>query len=447
MDTPDGGQADRVRRLTLESLARIERGDFLEEALAPAREELSGDAAARGRLHFLTAGTIKWRGRLDHELDRRLPQGLESLPLMVRDILRLALFEMRRSQSPPYAVVDAAVQLTREAGLPGLTGLVNGLLRRAGREGEPPLDETTPAGLAVATSHPAWLLERITGLFGPDAARRYADWNNLPPPIWVRVDTGRMSVEEAVAGLGTQGVEAAADGPVPGYLRLSPGTRPADLEGLHEGWLTVQDPSAGLAVLALDPTPGERVADLFAAPGGKATHLAERLRGRGEVEAADADEPRRGRLIETAERHGSSVLRVVSWDDLLARGPVFDGVLADVPCSNLGVLRRRADARWRVRAEEPARMARLQAGLVARAAELVRPGGVLVYSTCTLLPEENEEVVATFLSTHPGFERETLGMSVPGAFITETGAVFANPWDHGIDGAYAVRLRRSEGGR
>jgi 16S rRNA (cytosine967-C5)-methyltransferase len=446
MGATGGAGTDRVRRLTLESLARIGRGDFLDEALAPAREELADDLAARGRLLFLTAGTVKWRGRLDHELDRHLPQGLVSLPPPVRDILRLALFELRLAETPSYAAVDAAVHLTREAGLSGLSGLVNGLLRRAVREGELPVDAATLSGLAVTTSHPEWLLDRITTLFGSTAARRYADWNNLPPPVWARVDTGRRSIEEALALLSDEGVEAAADGPVPGYLRLPSGTLPADLRGLEEGWLTIQDPSAGLAVLALDPIPGQRVADLFAAPGGKATHLAERLGGRGEVAATDSDETRRRRLLETVRRHGAPNLNVVPWDELLARGPVFDGVLADVPCSNLGVLRRRADARWRVAADEPARMARLQAGLIARAAELVRPGGVLVYSTCTLLPEENEQVVADFLHSHGAFERVGLGMSVPGTFITDTGAVFANPWEHGIDGAYAVRLKRSEGG-
>ncbi len=438
------GEPDPVRRLAVEALVRIEAGTFLEEALATGRVALAGEEAGRGRHHILTAGTTKWRGRLDYELERRLPRGTASLSPVVRNILRMGLFELRMADTPDWAAVDGAVRLVRALGAPGLVPLVNGVLRGAAREGEPPPPEETLAGLAVTTSHPHWLLERVSGMFGESALLRFTEWNNRPPENWVRVDTGRHTLEDAVARLAEEGVAVTAPGPVSGYLRLPEGCAPDRLTGLHQGWLTVQDPSAGLAGRLLDPRPGWRVADPFAAPGGKATHLAELLTGNGRVDASDADPVRRERLEGTVRRHGSPRLRVLPWTELAASAGAYDGVLADVPCTNLGVLRRRADARWRVDAAEPARMADRQVELLEQAAELVRPGGVLVYSTCTVLPEENEGVVARFLDHHDGFERSSPGMSVPGTFITEEGAVFANPWTHGIDGAYATRLKRRE---
>jgi 16S rRNA (cytosine967-C5)-methyltransferase len=438
----EGAGVDPVRRLAVEALVRIEAGSFLEEALAAGRTALAGEEAGRRRLHFLTAGTTKWRGRLDYELDRRLPRGTAGLAPVVRNILRMGLFELRMADTPAWAATDSAVRLVRALGAPGLVPLVNGVLRGAAREGEPPPPAERLAALAVMSSHPRWLLERIDGIYGESVLLRFTEWNNRPPENWVRVDTGRHSVEEAVARLAGEGIEVETEGGVPGFLRLPEGCAPDRLPGLHQGWLTVQDPSAGLAGRLLDPRPGWRVADLFAAPGGKATHLAELLGGSGWVDASDADPARRERLEGTVRRHGSPRLRVLPWAELSGSAGAYHAVLADVPCSNLGVLRRRADARWRVDAGEPARMADRQVELLSQAAELVRPGGVLVYSTCTVLPEENEGVVARFLDRHDGFERSSPGMSVPGTFITGEGAVFANPWTHGIDGAYATRLKR-----
>jgi 16S rRNA (cytosine967-C5)-methyltransferase len=437
-----GGAADPVRRRAVEALIRIEGGNFLEEALAAGRSALAEDEAGRGRLHFLTAGVTKWRGRLDYELDRRLPKGTARLSPAVRNLLRLGLFELRQTNTPAWAAVDSAVRLVRELGAPGLASLVNGVLRRAAREGEPQPPEEEMAALAVTTSHPLWLLERMGEVFGASALRRFAEWNNRPPEHWVRIDLGRCLQDEAVARLAREGAVAVGDAPFPGYLRLPEGCHPDRLEGLHQGWLTVQDPSAGLASWLLDPQPGWRVADLFAAPGGKATHLAELLGGSGSVDASDADPVRQQRLEATVRRHGSPRLRILPWGEMGCEGGVYDAVLADVPCSNLGVLRRRADARWRVDPSEVARLADRQVARLIRAAELVRPGGVLVYSTCTVLPEENGGVVARFLERQGDFERSRPGMSVPEAFITGEGAVFANPWTHGIDGAYAARLKR-----
>jgi 16S rRNA (cytosine967-C5)-methyltransferase len=219
-----------------------------------------------------------------------------------------------------------------------------------------------------------------------DAAAALAAWDNEPAPLWVRVNGTRFTVEEALGKLAEEGVNASAESPVPGYLLLEAGVVPAGLRGLEEGWLTVQDPSAGIASYGSMPLEGATVADICAAPGGKSTHLVE-LGGKGaEVAATDSD-PERFRMLEdTALRHAAQGLSLRPYDEIMAARGRYDRVLVDAPCSNLGVLRRRADARWRVQTGDPELLADVQYRLLSKAGELVCPGGVLVYSTCTLLP-------------------------------------------------------------
>ena len=316
-------------------------------------------------------------------------------------------------------------------------------MRRAVRtpEPEPGPEEDDLQRMAVRGSHPRWLLERIIHLFGRREAEGYIEWNNQPPPLWVRVDCSRLDLVEARQRLARAGIMATGEGPVPGYLRLAPGTIPGQLAGVHEGWLTVQDPSAALAVWAVGKRPGGSVLDLCAAPGGKATHLAEHLGPGAVVAATDADPQRRQRLLENVHRHGGRV-QVVEWSELMASTRGFDAVLVDAPCSNLGVLRRRADARWRIGPGEPARLAQLQYRLLERGAERLSPHGVLTYSTCTLLPEENEEVVACFLERHTEFVASTLPDEVPARFRQADHMAASHPWEHCLDGAFVARLTR-----
>ena len=435
---------DPIRRLAVEVLLEVEKGSFLDTALDRARGRLTEQGPAVGRLHFLTTGTVKWQGRLDYELNSRLPKGVDSLPRPCRAVLRLALFEMRMSNVPDYAVVDTAVDLVRALGLGGLGSLVNALLREAGRQREPdpPTDEFER--LSVTTSHPRWLLETVVESYGLEAAEALADWDNAPPPLWVRVDLSRVTVERARELLEAQGVSAGPAGPLPGYLLLGQGAVPATISGISEGWLTVQDPSAGLASLMAVPLEGRRVADICAAPGGKSTHLAELCRGGAIVEATDSDPERYRLLCDNVRRHGGKGLRVRLFEEVMSGVRSYDVVLVDAPCSNLGVLRRRADARWRIGSRDLSRLATLQLELIEKGAELVRPGGVLVYSTCTIAAEENEMVVERFLSNHDEFDRDNVPPQLPQAFIKDRATVGSLPWRDSIDGAFAVRLIRRD---
>ncbi|MFO7767845.1 MAG: 16S rRNA (cytosine(967)-C(5))-methyltransferase RsmB [bacterium] len=433
---------DDVRRRALDVLSAVDEGRFLDEALDRAREGLDPGSREAARLHFLTTGSVKRRGRLDRELDHLLEQPLSKLPPGARAALRLGLFELREADTPPHAAVQHAVEGVKERGLGGLSGLVNAVLRRASREGEPELPEDPMERLAAETSHPLWMLEAVAAEWGREAAGAWAAWNNQPPDVWVRVDRSRREVEEAEERLRELGLETVR-GPVPGYLRLPAGTVPGSLEGVAEGWLTVQDPSAGLAALAAVPPGGSRVLDLCGAPGGKATHLEELTGGETSVTATDSDPERRDLLEENARRHGG--VRVIPWQDVMAGDELYDAVLVDAPCSNLGVLRRRADARWRLDRGEPVRMSGVQDELLREGAERTTPGGVLVYSTCTILPEENERVVDRFMADHTEFILQTLPEGVPETFRgRRKGTSYVLPWRHGLDGAFIACMRRGK---
>ena len=436
---------DPVRRLAVDVLTRVEEGDFLNEVLTEFDQRVDRGSQGVHRLHFLTIGTTKWRLRLDYELDFRLPKGLDSLPGPVRSALRLGLFEMRFGNAPDHAVVNSSVEAARALGYEGLCGLVNGVLRSAARQGEP---EAPAGGLeeqAVRASHPRWLLEAVQAQYGTEVVDPLTEWNNRPAPVWIRVDADRRSTQEALDHLLVYGLEGIGHTELSGYIRLPSGTDPGGIEGLREGWLTVQDPSAALAALAVGGE-SRRVLDLCAAPGGKTTHLVELAEAGSEIVATDADESRYARLEQSVERHGRAGVVLRPYDMVLAKEGTFDAVLVDAPCSNLGVLRRRADARWRITPEGVGHLSRIQGELLDRGGELVRAGGVLVYSTCTLLREENEDVVEKFLHRHDDYAVEALPEDVPESFRSGTGTAVSLPWRHGIDGAFVARLRRRGSG-
>jgi 16S rRNA (cytosine967-C5)-methyltransferase len=390
----------------------VERGADSREAL----ERLSGklDARDRALATELAYGTTRWRGRLDFELSRRLQrQPLDRLPPTIRNILRLGLYQLRHMDKvPPYAAVGEAVAQAGRHGHAGTAGLVNAVLRRAASESEP-----EPPDLATEYSHPQWLVDRWRSRL-PDAIALMAA-NNQPPQVVVRVNRLRA---DTVAG--TPGRHAPEAVVVDGLPEAE----------LAAGLCTVQDEASMLAARTLDPQPGWICLDIASAPGGKATHLAELMHDEGIVLANELD-PERAKLVQAAARrlHLKSVRVRVADARTLPKNWArrCDGVLADVPCSGLGTLARRPDLRWRKTENDLRTLPPLQLQLLEAAAECVKPGGRLVYSTCSTEPEENEDVVARFLAGHPEFERETE----------------VRLWPHrdGTDGFYIVRLNYSHG--
>ena len=417
------------------------RGRRLDLALGEAFQPM--EDRDRRQLQELATGTLRYRGRIDHLLGRHLSRGIESLPPAVLDVLRLGAYQLLRMDGvPAYAAVSQAVEQTREAGGEGLARMANAVLRKVAADGEdpslfPPMAEEPAGFLSTWGSHPRWLVERWLSRWSPERVRGIVEANNMVPPVVLQ--PWGITAAEAGDRLTASGISWEPVDGGPG-LRLGPGTDPG--EALAAAHALVQDPAAALVVRYAEPEPGSRVADLCAAPGGKALAL---LAGSGYVLASDPVPARLRLLQENARRLrvDPGRLGVVA---ARAEQPVLreaDLVLVDVPCSGTGTLRRHPDARWRLRPEDIPALTLVQDRILEGAAGVVPIGGVLVYSTCTLEPEENEERVRAFLLRHPGFQVEPPGDPELAGVLDGEGFLRILPRNDGFDGAFAARMKRS----
>jgi len=444
--------------LALRVLSRVEQvRAFADLSLhaALARSDLA--ASDRALATELVYGTLRWRGRLDFLLSHVADRALEDLEPLVRSSLRVGAYQLLFSDRiPASAAVDESVRCVQAAGVERASGFVNAVLRRLAREHAamplPPLGDDPVGHLVHAQSLPRWLAERWLARYGPEEAAALTAGLNQVPPRTVRACLARGSREELLTELRARHPDAEACRLAPAGIRLGrrgdPGLDPA----FRAGRFTVQDEASQLVVELLGPRPGERVLDTCAAPGAKASACAERIGPAGTVLALDRHERRLRLLARDARRLGLENLQLETRDAAQplpeawapGAGGGFDRVLVDAPCSGLGALRRNPDARWRVRPEDLPRLAESQRAILGRAASVLRPGGALVYSTCTLLREENEDVVAGFLREEPGF-RLVPRSEIPELLrplASEEGFVHCLPHRHDTDGFFSARLER-----
>jgi len=446
---PVGG----VREAALLILTRVDgegaRADALLERWLPVFNDAHRD---RALLTQLVNGTLRQRGYLDWLLGHFVKSGLGTLPIPVRNVLRLSLFQLEfMERLPPHAVVYDAVELARRYGHEGTARLANAVLRelqRRGREIPRPDAAADPVeAIAVLHSHPRWLVRRWVERWGAAEAEALARADNRIPPLTLRVNRLRADLERLREALEEEGLHPQPAELYPDALQITENVFFPGLRAYRQGLFQVQDEASCLVAPLLGARPGEMVLDLCAGPGGKATHLAEIMGGKGTVVAADTNPRALARLGENVRRlRITNVLPVRADGRTLALSRPADRVLVDAPCSGLGVLARRADARWRRQEGDVARFRALQTALLGRAADVVRPGGTILYATCTLEPEENEEVVAEVLAGRDDLARDAIAAeegAPPGA-VGEDGALRLYPHRHGCDGAFAARLKRRE---
>ena len=438
-----------ARELALQILLAAESRKAYSDRLLETRLKSSGLSEADASLvTALVQGTLRHRALLDHHL-AAMTRGYETLPGPIRAALRLGAFQMLvLTRIPESAAVDESVELAKRHGHPGTAGLANAVLRRLARGDRAPLPDasTDPvAHLAIRTSHPRWLVERWVRRYGPDEAGRLLEADNVEPRVSVRPNLHRMDARAFLAALRAEGHEA-EPGPNGGPVWVLPRGFVASRSRLfREGFLSLQDEAEASVALLLDARPGQRALDLAAAPGGKSSQIAERIAPGGALFALERHWSRALALRENLVRR----LRLPAVYVVCADGtcpPIrgeFDRVLVDAPCTGLGVLRRRADARWRKEGSSIVEMAALQRALLDAGAARTRPQGVLVYSVCSLEPEETDEIVETFLRAHPEFEREDARPFLPPGFVGQEPVLRALPHRHGTDGVFAARLRRS----
>ncbi|WP_235886397.1 16S rRNA (cytosine(967)-C(5))-methyltransferase RsmB [Paenibacillus cymbidii] len=460
-----------ARELATDILTRVDKDRAYSNLLL--HQTLQKEKPERAEAALVTElvyGTVQRLNTIDYFLGRFVAKGAAKLDPWVRALLRHSFYQLHYlTRIPPHAAVNEAVNIAKKRGHAGIAGMVNGVLRSVLRS----KDELVVSGelpamarFALEHSHPEWMAARWVGRFGEPAAAAICDANNMPPKSSVRVNRLRRSPADMLRLLREAGYDAELSPLAPSGIVVTGGNM-ALTPWYADGSLSVQDESSMLVAEAVAPEPGMQVLDCCAAPGGKTAHLAELMQGKGRIVACDLHEHKIGLVREQAKRLGLRCVETVVADvrrlgERFAAGS-FDRILLDAPCSGLGVIRRKPDLKWAKREAEIAELAQLQRELLEAVQALLAPGGVLVYSTCTLEAAENEATVQRFLREHDDFEPAPLpaGMFAPeaaarraqgqggegdglaaGADALRGAAVQLLPHEYGSDGFFIARLRR-----
>lgn len=405
----------------------------------------------RGLFSELVFGVLRRQGTLDHYLRQLVDQPLERLEQPVILLLRLGLYQLAYlDRVPERAAVHETVELAKQQA-PRASGLVNGVLRSFIRKRETlslPDRQKNPAGwIAAACSVPEWLAEKWIGQLGTDNAAKVAEITATPPRLTLRTNTLKTSREALLQQLAHEGVAAEPCSYSPEGIRLLDRHPVRGLPGFDQGLFVVQDEASQLIAHLLQPESGELLLDICAAPGGKATHIAQLMQNRGRLVATDLKERKVRKIREGAERLGVSCIEADTGDGLsesYQQGVSFDRILLDAPCSGLGVIRRNPEAKWRLSTADFARFSERQSGLLQAASKLLKPGGILVYSTCSTASEEDEQVVEDFLSRNRQFVLENITETFPAwrGLFSSQGYLRAWPHLHDTDGFFAARIKR-----
>jgi 16S rRNA (cytosine967-C5)-methyltransferase len=437
---------EKPREIALRVLQSRRGGNFVERLLEAQLTQTRMSPRDRSLCQELVYGAVRWQATLDWLIARKTA-GRVQKPVL-QNLLRLGLYQIFwLERIPNHAAVNETVELAKQSGFGSQARFVNAVLRSYLREREPTrqlLDELRTHQPALGHSHPEWLVARWQEHWGPDAAGRLLAWDNKPPKAFARVNRLIADAGKLLSRWREEGVDydfVRRDWLVENLVFELKGHPPlGELPSFKDGWFYMQDPSTLLAPSMLAPEAGEHVLDVCAAPGGKLTFLAQLMENGGTIIARDPDRDRLKLLEENCRRLGVSCVRLQVSPNVarsLSAAPgaglqalprSFDKVLVDAPCSNTGVMRRRVDLRWRIQPKEIQRLSLIQIDLLRQSVPLLKPGGALVYSTCSLEPEENELVVNQILAERPELELVCARQLLP--------------FREDVDGAYVAKLRR-----
>ncbi|HPI73233.1 MAG TPA: 16S rRNA (cytosine(967)-C(5))-methyltransferase RsmB [bacterium] len=437
-----------ARRLAWEILCRVEtQGAFADLLIRQTLDRSPLSAEDRALLNELVRGVMRWKLRLYWIIDQLRQTNAKKLETPLRMVLALGLYQIiYLDRIPEFAAVDESVTLARLVGNAKWASLTNGLLRGYLRQSDKisfpdPLAEPERY-ISVVYSHPLWLVKIWVRQFGFDQTELLCQADNQPAPLSLRVNILLISSQQFAQELTQRGI-AFQQSIVPDFFTFHDLPHSLQIDFLNKGWVTVQDESAGLPNLLFRGQAGQILLDLCAAPGGKSGHMAERSGDRCRVIAMDLQAGRTRLIRSLVSRLGLRSVQVVQADALRPPLRSADVVLLDAPCSGLGVLRRKPDLRWRRRPADIAELVVLQKKLLHQAAELVAKNGVLVYSTCTIHPPENQEMIAWFLHSHPGWALlRAEKTEAPRACVSADGFVETWPHRHGMDGSFAAKLQK-----
>ncbi len=438
-------------------IAVDKEGAYANLALQKITADLKLGADDLALLTELVYGTLRMRGMIDWVIDRFSSTPVSKMSHTVRNIVRLGVYQLLfLNRIPPWAACNEAVEQAKRWRLAGLAGFVNGLLRSIARTREeisyPDPDADPLSYISVKYSHPTWLVERWLNRYGKEETIALCRANNKPAPLVIRCNTLKITPPELQRQLERENVIARFSTLVPEGLVTNLSSL-AELRLFQEGYFAVQDESSMIASLVLNPVPGSFVIDACSGPGGKTTHMAQIMQNKGRILALDVHSHRLELVAKACERMGVSIVEPKLMD---VRELPFqlqekaDYILVDVPCSGLGVIRRRPDLRWRVKPEDLPQHARQQLEILKSASRCLAAGGILVYSTCTTEPEENTGVIRQFLEECKDFQPEDLSLRLPFPLAWEEDKVTARsgflqlfPHRHGTDGFFVACLRKT----
>jgi 16S rRNA (cytosine967-C5)-methyltransferase len=444
------------RAISLDLLNRVEGtdrhpDDLLSDSFKRYRHLTPLD---RAFLTELTYGVLRWKGRLDWIIRYFSDIPLEKIEPELLNTLRLGLYQIFfLTKTPASAAVNESVELAKKIRGKGGGGFVNAILRSALREKETipyPDERQDPAlHIAITQSHPLWLVQRWIEELGVEETVKTCVANNRIPTLTLRTNTLKIRREDLAEKLTEKGFVSAPTLFSDDGIVLKNGPAVSELPFLKESLFVIQDEASQLITFIMDPKPGERILDACAAPGGKTTHIAQRMENHGEIYAFDLRQEKLKQIGEGCKRLGIKIVRT-KIGNAVAALPVpgemkFDRVLADVPCSGFGTLRRNPDLKWRKEREDIERLSGLQFSILKNLSGYVSEGGVLVYSTCTVFHEENENVVERFLSEHRAFKLDSLAEVLPEKchFFIKKGYFKTFPPSGELDGFFAARLRKT----
>ncbi len=444
---PQQQKYDLVRAAAVEALILIQRGEQAEDAVQLVSEGKEFRPLDRRFLLQLVNGTTKMRRRLDHEIKFYLAKPSQELPIILGTIFRLGFYQLHfTDRIPAAAAVSESVNLTLYMTDRKRANLVNAVMRACLRE---PHRVTFPSQkdepikyLGLYYSQPDYFVDYCLKEFGYEKTEKLLVRFNEPPHVTYRVNYLKTKPEEVERTLRENNIEFSHGKYLSEFICIEKSGLPLEDELIKTGKVLVQDESAGLAVRLLNPRPNSNVVDLTAAPGGKATHIAIRMRNRGRVTAVDKSHQRLEILTGNAKRLGIKIISPVACDMLNFSGGPFDRVLLDPPCSGWGTACKHSDLRWTKTVEDIKNLVKIQGKMLRKAAGLVKPGGVLVYSTCTIIRDENDQTVEEFLLRHKDFEIEPASEFFGDELVTERGFVKTYPDLGKMDGAFCARLRR-----
>ncbi len=440
-----------VRGFAVKILNRIDRTDaYLDKLLEIELKNSNLSGPDKALLFEIVHGVMRWMGRIDWILNGFYKGQFSKVVPNIKNALRVALYQILfLDKVPDYAAVNEAVEFVKKLQGQKYADVANGVLRNIIRNKEgiryPNPDEDPVAYLSAYYSHPSWIVKRWTARFGKEETERLLIANNNKPFLTLRVNNLVTTKAEFKKLLDSVGLKYTDSKALDQFIKMSSLSNITDWEYFAKGFFSVQDESTGFPVLLLDVKPGMRVLDLCAAPGGKTAFIAEMMENKGEIVALDRFESRLKILNKNLDRLKVSNVNTIAIDaNEFSDENGFDRVLIDAPCSGLGTLTKKPDLKWKKDLGDIRKIVNIQQDLIRKGASLLKPGGYLVYSTCTIEPEENFENVKKFLDENPDFKLVDASSTISREYVSPEGFVQTFPHIHDFDGSFAVKLVREQ---